>query len=260
MTPPASAPLLVRWRRIPAATAAAACAGALALTLGACGGSADPDEGTNGIGDLPAAEIEERARQAAVDASAVRLSGTVTSEGRSYRLDVRLSEEGGVGEVSAEGMTFELLRVGDELFLKADEAFWESEGIPEELETDPAEKLDGKYVRVAPEDPAYAQLSGFTDKETLLEGLLTLEGERETGDRGEIQGVRTIRVEADGGVGGAMDVSLDGVPYPMRLERGGAAGELTMDDWGEEFELRAPGEDDIVDYGDDIITPQDETE
>ncbi|MGK5533723.1 hypothetical protein [Streptomyces sp. URMC 129] len=252
MTPPASASLL-RWRRIPAAVA---CAGALALTLGACA-SDDPDEGTNGIGDLPAAEIEERARQAAVDASAVRLSGTVISEGQSYRLDVRLSEEGAVGEVSAEGTTFELLRVGEELYMKADEAFWESEGIPEELETDPAEKLDGKYVRVAPEDPAYEQLSGFTDKETLLDGLLTLDGERETGERGEVGGVRTIRVEADGGVGGAMEVSLDGVPYPMRLERGGAAGELTMDDWGEEFSLHAPNEDDIVDYGDAMIEPRD---
>ncbi|WP_326598846.1 hypothetical protein [Streptomyces sp. NBC_01803] len=252
MTPPASASLL-RWRRIPVA---AACAGALALTLGGCG-SGDPDEGTNGMGDLPATEIEEQARQAAVDASAVRLSGTVISEGQSYRLDVRLSEEGAVGEVSAEGATFELLRVGEDLYIKADEAFWESEGIPEELESDPAEKLDGKYVRVAPEDPAYGQLTGFTDKETLLEGLLTLDGERETGERGEVEGVRTIRVEADGGEGGAMDVSLDGAPYPMRLERGGAAGELMMDDWGEAFALRAPEEDDIVDYGDDIITPGD---
>ncbi|MDT0342526.1 hypothetical protein [Streptomyces litchfieldiae] len=250
MTPTAPGNRL-RWRR---ALAGIACAGALAVAPTGCG-SDDPDEDTNGIGELPPAEIEQRARTAAAEAATVRLSGTVITESGSYRLDVRLGEEGGVGEVSAEDTTFELLRVGEDLYIKADAAFWESEGIPEELESDPAEKLDDKYVLVAPDDPAYAELSGFTDKNTLLDGLLTLEGERATGERGEIDGVATIRVEADGGAGGAMEVSLVGTPYPLRLERGGQAGELTMDDWGEEFSLHAPNEDEIVDYGDAMITP-----
>jgi hypothetical protein len=231
-------------------------AGALALlavTLGACAAEEDPDEGTNGVGRLAPEEIEERALAAARGASAVRVSGTVTGDGQTYRLDVRLGEDGCVGEVSTEGMTFELLRLGEDLYIQADEAFWESGGIPEELESDPAEKLDGKYVRVAPEDPAYEQLAGFTEMDVLLDGLLALEGERQTGDRGEVADVRTIRVTAAGGRGGSMDVALVGEPYPLRVQRGGGAGELLMDDWDQDFELHAPPEEEIVDYGDEMV-------
>ncbi len=231
-----------------------ASAGALALALTGCGAEEKEPE-TNGLDQLPAAEIEERAQEAAAGAATVRLSGTVLTEHGSFRIDVRLGEDGGMGEVSADGTTFELLRVGDDLYIKADQQFWESEGIPEELESDPTETLDSMYVRVVPEDPAYAELSGFTDKNTLLDGLLALDGEREAGGEGEIDGTPTIRVEADGGAGGAMEVSLTGTPYPLRLERGGEAGQLSMDDWGEEFSLNAPKEDEIIDYGDAVINP-----
>ncbi|RKN47087.1 hypothetical protein [Streptomyces hoynatensis] len=228
-----------------------ACAGLLAAALAACGD--DPDKGTNGIGRLSAEEIEQRARQAAEDASSVRLTGTVISDGASYDLDVRLGEEGAVGEVSSQGSEFQLLRIGEDLYIKADAAFWQSDAVPEELDSDPAQQLEGKYLRVAREDPAYEQLSTFTRMD-VLDALLTLDGERETGDREEVGGVRAIRVEADGGQGGALDVSLIGTPYPLRLERGGDAGVLRLDDWDQELALEPPAEDEIVDYGEDMVT------
>jgi hypothetical protein len=233
------------------------------VTLTACGGGEeDPDEGTNGLAKLTAEEIEREARGAVEGATAVRLSGTVITEGTTYRLDMRIGEEGGVGEVSTEGSTFELLRVGEDLYIKADVGFWQAQGGEDEDEDagedpDPAYKLEGKYVRVAPDDPAYEQLSGFTDRLVLLEGLLALDGERATGERGEIGGVQTIRLEAAEGAGGAMEVSLIGTPYPLRFERGGAAGELTLTDWNKEFTLHAPPEEEILDYGDEMVTGKD---
>lgn len=236
--------------------AGAACA-ALGLALPGCAG--DPDEGTNGLGRLPASTIEERALNAAGEAESLRLSGTVLTSGGSYRLDMRLGTDGGVGEVSGEGIAFELLRVGEDLYIKADADFWKHQQLDEELaerDIDPAESLDDMYVKVPPEDPAYAQLSGFTDKSVLLDGLLALEGERETGERGRIGGTRTIRVVAAGGDGGALEVSLSGTPYPLRLERGGDAGEVRMSDWNREFTLHAPKDSQIVDYGDEILTEE----
>ena len=231
-----------------------ACAG-LAAALTACGD--DPDKGTNGIGKLSAEEIEQRAIQAAENASSVRLTGTVISDGTRYDLDVRLGEEGAAGEVSSPGGGFELLRIGEDLYIKADADFWQSDAVPEELETDPARELEGKYLRVARDDPAYEELSTFTRMD-VLDTLLTLEGEREKGDREEIDGVRTIRVEADGGQGGALDVSLIGTPYPLRLERGGDAGVLRLDHWDQELRLQPPAEEEIVDYGEDMVTSTEE--
>lgn len=261
----------------------AMCVG-LAATLVGCGGGEkkDPDAGTNGVGKLTPAKIESKARKAAKSAHAVHLSGTLVSKGRSYKLDMRLKEEGGTGQVSTKDATFELLRVGKELYLKADADFWihgddaggtdgtgdgtgdgssgdsggtggtgdaGGSGTPSTADRAAAEKLGGKYVKVPVGDPSYQQLGGFTDKDVLLDGLLGLHGTLSTGDRGEVAGTRTIRVLAGKGSGGSLDVSLEGTPYPLRLQRAGDAGVIRLADWNRDFSLAAPEKTDVVDYG-----------
>ncbi|MFE0728486.1 hypothetical protein [Streptomyces antibioticus] len=235
-----------RTRR--AALVSAVCA--LAVGLGATGCSEDPDAGTNGVGKLPAKEIQARTQKAAGSVDTVRLSGTVVTSGRTYKLDMRLKAGGGSGSVTAEGSTFHLLKVDDQLFLKADAAFWKHEDAkPGAADKAAADKLDGKYVKVPTGDPSYKKFSGFTDKDLLLDGLLTLHGAVRTDGHHEQSGVRTIRITGDGGDGGTLDVSLEGEPYPLRLVRGGGAGTLSFSSWGEDFALREPAEDDTVDYG-----------
>ncbi|WP_225827246.1 hypothetical protein [Streptomyces naphthomycinicus] len=230
------------------ALAAAACAWAVtgAMVLSGCGGDDDPDAGTNGVGKLSAGRIEAKTRAAADAASAVRLSGTVVTSGRTYRLDMQLKDDGGTGSVTSQGATFKLLRVGRELYLMADAGFWNhAEG------GDGATgKLDGKYVKVPQGDPAYKKFSGFTDKDVLLDGLLTLHGALATdGHHTDQSGTPTIRVTGDKGSGGTLDVSLKGSPYPLRLVRGGGAGTLRFSDWGKSFTVRKPAESETVDYG-----------
>ena len=92
---------------------------ALAVTgtgLTGCG-KEDPDAGTNGVGKLPAATIQAKTKKAAEAAEAVRLSGTVVSNGVTYTLDMRLKSDGGSGSVTSKGAGFRLLRVGEHLFL-----------------------------------------------------------------------------------------------------------------------------------------------
>ncbi|WP_326688119.1 hypothetical protein OIE63_13830 [Streptomyces sp. NBC_01795] len=236
-----------------AALLAVLCAGAIAV-LSACGSEEDPDKGTNGVGKLSATKIETKARRAAKGAKAVRVSGNVVSKGQTYRLKMRLKHGGGVGEVSAKGgSTFELLRVSKDLYLKADAKFWakQEKGGKEPTKSDVAAagKLGGKYVKVPQGDPAYQQLSVFTDMSTLLDGLLAMDGKRETGERGEVGGVKTVRVIAGKGRGGIVDVSLKGSPYPLRLQRGGGAGTVQLGEWNSGFPLKAPEKSETVDYG-----------
>jgi hypothetical protein len=242
------------------ALVAVMCAG-LAATLTACGGEEekDPDAGTNGVGKLSATKIESKARTAAGSADAVRLSGSLVSKGRTYKVDMRLKGEGGTGVVSTKGTRFELLRVDEELYLKADEGFWAHQnsggsGGGHSGDAAAADKLDDKYVKVPSEDPSYKRLSGFTDKSVMLDGLLGLHGTRTAGDRGEVGGVRTISVRGGQGDGGSLDVSLEGRPYPLRLQRAGGAGVIRLADWNKDFELTAPDEDHVVDYGRQIPT------
>ena len=91
---------------------------------------------------------------------------------------------------------------------------------------------------------------------TLLDGLLTMEGKRERGERSTVAGTRTIRVMAGKGRGGTVDVSLEGTPYPLRLSRAGGAGTVQLSDWNDGFALHVPNKEETVDYGKKISPEQ----
>ncbi|MDW4909255.1 hypothetical protein RB628_28920 [Streptomyces sp. ADMS] len=246
-----------RGRTRSAGLVSAVCA--LVVTgTGLTGCGADPDEGTNGVGKLAADTIQTKTRTAAESADAVRLSGTVVTSGTTYTLDMRLKDDGGTGSVTAKGSTFQLLRVGENLFLKADAAFWghEDSGKGDDSDSDAAaaEKLGGLFVKVPTGDPSYKKFSGFTDKDVLLDGLLTLHGSLARDGHHKQSGIRTIRITGDKGDGGTLDVSLEGTPYPLRLVRAGGAGTLQLSDWGKDFTLEEPPKNETVDYGQQLPT------
>ncbi|MEU6854120.1 hypothetical protein ABZ901_29855 [Actinacidiphila alni] len=236
-------------RRTSAAALGTLCAGT--LLSGCLGLGGDPDQGTNGVAKLPPATVEQKAKSAAETAPTVRLAGTVVSKGQTFRLDMRLRDSGGVGEVSTKGSTFQLLRVGADLYLKAGADFYGDEDSSKDSKA-AAQKLDDKYVKVPKGDPAYQQFSGFTDKKVLLADLFVLDGDLKLGDHRKVGGVKTIAL--NGSKGGSLDVSLKGTPYPLRYQRAGGAGTLTLSDWGEEFTLAAPAKSAVVDYGKSVTT------
>ncbi|MEW2624797.1 hypothetical protein [Streptomyces sp. NPDC048106] len=229
-----------------------------AAVLTGCGGD-DPDAGTNGVGKLSAGTIQTRTRSAAQGASAVHLSGTVVTSGRTYRLDMRLKADGGTGSVTSGAATFKLLRIGTQLYLKADADFWaqaDGKGGDGKGGTGggAAAKLDGKYVKVPRDDAAYKKFSGFTDKDVLLPGLLTLHGSLATDGHHTQASTPTIRITGDHGSGGTLDVSLKGTPYPLALTRAGNAGTLRFSDWDKPFTLTEPAKSETVDYGQQLPT------
>ncbi|SDN72476.1 hypothetical protein SAMN04487981_106310 [Streptomyces sp. cf386] len=238
-----------------AALLSAVCALVVSGT-GLTGCSEDPDEGTNGVGKLPAAEIQRKTRTAADSADAVRLSGSVVTSGRTYKLDMQLKADGATGSVTSQGATFQLLRIGERLYLKAGAGFWSDAGATGDGKTDAAavDKLDGKFVKVPQGDPSYKKFSGFTEKGVLLDGLLTLHGTLATDGHHEQAGTRVIRITGDKGSGGTLDVSLEGTPYPLRLARAGGAGTLTFSSWGKDFALKEPPKGETVDYGKQLPT------
>ncbi|MFW6693775.1 hypothetical protein [Streptomyces sp. MAR4 CNX-425] len=229
----------------------------LAVSAALLAGCAEdgPEAGENGVGKLSPERIRAKAERAAAGASSVRLAGTLVSNGEPVKLDMRLSSAGGVGEVATGGTRFSLLRDEKDLYLKAGDDFWlhqdegKGGGKPSDADVAAAQKLDGKYVKVPPKDAAYQQLSGFTEMKVLLDGLLKFEGELAAEENGEVDGFTTIRVTAAGGAGGALEVALEGRPYPLLVERAGNAGQLRLLDWDEEFEVNAPRKEDVVDYG-----------
>ncbi|MER5732655.1 hypothetical protein ABT084_30745 [Streptomyces sp. NPDC002138] len=231
-----------RLRR--AAAIGALCAG---LAIAATGCGEDPDKGTNGVGKLSADKIGTKARSAAAAASSVHLSGTLVSGGKSFTLDMKLKADGGSGQVKSKDHTFRLLRVGEALYLKADAAFWG--------QSEAAGKLGDKFVKVPEADPSYKQFRGFTDMHVLLDGLLGLDGKLAKGaDYTKVGPTRAVVITSDGGKGGKLAVSLEGTPYPLRMERAGGAGGVELTEWGAQFPMTAPAKDQTVDYGSQLPT------
>ncbi|MER5870416.1 hypothetical protein [Streptomyces sp. NPDC002044] len=237
-----------RLRR--AALIGALCTG-LAVTGTGCGEDPDPDKGTNGVGKLSADKIEAKARAAATEADSVHLSGTLVSGGKSFTLDMRLKSDGGSGEVKSQEDTFQVLRVGEQLYLKASAAFWG--------QSDSAGKLGDKYVKVPESDPTYKQFRGFTDMDVLLDGLLGLQGKLAKGSYSTVGHTRVVQVTGDKGKGGKLAVSLEGTPYPLLLERAGGAGRVELAEWGKVFPLDPPAQDQTVDYGSQLPTTKDQS-
>jgi hypothetical protein len=231
-----------------AAFVGALCAG-LAVTGTGCG--ADPDEGTNGVGKLSADQIEDKAKAAAGAADSVHLSGTLVSGGKSFSLDMRLKKDGGSGEVKSKDDTFQLLRVGEQLYLKASAAFWG--------QSESAGKLGDKYVKVPEGDPSYKQFRGFTDMTVLLDSLLGLDGKLAKGDYTKVGPTRAVLLTSDAGKGGKLSVSLEGTPYPLRMERAGGAGRVELAEWGKPFPLEAPPQDQTLDYGSQLPTTKEQS-
>ncbi|WP_052867696.1 hypothetical protein [Streptomyces niger] len=246
-------PRSVRRRAGRATTAVTACAG-LALALTACGGSDDPDAGTNGVGKLSAAKIQQKTVAAAESANSVHVTGKLVSGRSTYELDMQLAQNGGKGTVGTKDTEFSLLRIDRSLWVKADADFWahQKDAAPSKSDNAAAAKLDGKYVKVPAEDRTYKQFSGFTEKESLLETLLSLHGSLSRGAHGELDGTRTIRIAAAQGNGGTLDVSLKGEPYPLRLQRAGGAGVVRFADWGTHISLERPADNQVVDYGENL--------
>src|SRR4051812_29683823 len=123
---------------------------ALALTLGACSRDDDPD---NGAGAVPAGPIESqepddivRAAETALrTAHSVRITGEVQEQGERIALDMRIGRETGAkGTIKRGKATTELIRIGDQLWLRG-KSFW-----AESVGDDVAKQIGNRWVLVSP--------------------------------------------------------------------------------------------------------------
>lgn len=93
-----------------------------ATLLTACGGG-DGD----GFADKSADEIVKTAKADMADLKAVKVSGSVTSDGQQIDIDLQASSEGDcTGTIGIAGGSTELLGVDGSTWMRPDEAFWQA--------------------------------------------------------------------------------------------------------------------------------------
>lgn len=225
-------PVLVRLR--PSTLAGPLLALALiAAGLSGCGSSSSSG---NGVAAKSPSEIVSAARAAADSASSVHVNGSIVNAGAPITLDMELlTGKGGRGQLSENGLSFELVEVGGDVYIKGSPAFYRhfAGGAAAQL-------LDGKWLKAPAATGSFASLGSLTDLRKLLDSTLASHGALAKGATSTIEGQQAIGVK-DLSRGGVLYVATTGKPYPLQITKGGSGGgKVSFSHWNAPVTLKAP--------------------
>jgi hypothetical protein len=249
----------------PIRTTLAACAAALALlagcssttsgsgSAGSGGGSGSAGSGSgqaaagNGVDSLSADEILTRAKAALKGARSVHVHGGGKSDGTAITLDLKIKgSSGGTGKMSLNGASFEITRIDNTVYLRADEKFYTSRGIPAAQ----ARALSTKWIKGTTADKNLAEVGQFTDIKELTDALLTPDNAISKGVKKTVNGKNAIGLKDS--TGSTMWISLDGDPVPLELtpgSDGSDSGTIEFDGYGDDVQLTEPPASEVIDAG-----------
>jgi hypothetical protein len=211
-------------RRLPASLAGLLPAGLLAIgALGGCGGSSQG----NGVAAKTPAEILAGAKVLAEAASAVHVSGSIISNGMPITLNMYLvASRGGRGQVSVNGLSFEVIRIHGTVFVKGSPAFYRHVAGPAA-----ARLLEGRWLKAPASSGSLAALAPLTEVRQLADTNLAAHGPLAKGATTTVEGRRALAVR-DTSTGGTLFVATSGPPYPLAITAAGAgAGRVVFDHW-----------------------------
>jgi hypothetical protein len=201
---------------------------AVALLAG-CGGSSGAK--SNGEAAKTADQIIADAQAAALGATAVHVFG---SGGAGLVVNLHLvAGKGGEGRMTANGLTFEIIRIGGSAYFKGDATFWRQFGGGAA-----ATLLKGRWLKAPAATGRLASLTPLTDVAKLFTGILATHGTLAVGKETTIGGRPAIGI-VDTSKGGTLYVATTGKPYPIALRKSGS-GAITFDQWDKPVTLTAP--------------------
>jgi hypothetical protein len=208
-------------------------AGALAAgALNGCGGSSSG----NGVASKTPAEIVASAKALADAASAVHVSGSIVAGGTKIALDLHLvTGRGGRGQLSENGLSFELIQIHGTAFIKGSPAFY-----THFAGAAAAQLLQGRWLKAPATTGPLAALAALTNARALLDAALAEHAALTKGARTTVNGQQAIAV-TDSSKGGTLYVATTGPPYPIELTKTGAGGgSIIFDRWNQPVSVAPP--------------------
>ena len=200
------------------------------LALAACGGG----KKTNGEEKKSAAQVVADARAAAKSASIVHVVGGGTDNGQPIKLDLWVGDGKGKGHLEEGGLSFDLVRVGNTVYVKATAAFWKQFGGAAA-----AALLHDKWVKVPTTQAQVQSIIGLTDKSLFLDSILGQHGKIENRGLVDHHGRQVVEIR-DTTQGGSLFVASEGTAYPVALKGGKNQGDVSFTDWNANETVVAP--------------------
>lgn len=220
-----------------------------AAVLAACGGGDGDSGGGSDFADQSADDIVKSAKSDMGDLEAVKVSGTMTSDGQDINIDLQVSSSGDcTGSIGTGDGKAEMLGVGGDTWMKPDEAFWRTAagGSADTIMS----MVGDKWVVI----PADEDLSGFCDLDEFLDQLLSDDDSGSTYSKAgtdEVDGDEVVKIDDEDSEDGTSTgyVLVDDPHYLVKIEKteGQDTGEVTFSEFDEDFDVEAPADDEVVD-------------
>jgi hypothetical protein len=213
----------------------------VAALLGGCGGSSSSSSSGNassgnGIAAKTPAEILAAAKTAADSASSVHVAGSIVSGSSPITLNLQLvAGKGGRGQISENGLSFNLIQVGGSVYISGSPAFYKHFGGPAT-----AQLLEGKWLKAPSSGGSFSTLGSLTNLSQLLDTALADHGVLKKGSTTTVAGQQVLSI-TDAVHGGTLYVATTGKPYPIEITKGGkTGGKITFDRWNVPVTITAP--------------------
>ena len=216
-------------------------ASALALVLTAallagCGSSGKAAK-PNSEASKPAARVLADAKAAATSARSAHVSGNIKSNGTPIVLDLSTARgKGATGSMSTNGLSFDLTRIGDTVYIKGSDAFYKhfaGAGV--------AQLLHGKWLKASATHGRLRSLAPLTSLGALFAGISAHHGKLANDGKTTYAGTDVVAIR-DTSDGSKLYVAATGKPYPVAIVGGkkGDTGAIKFDDWNKSVSLSAP--------------------
>ena len=216
-----------------------------------------------------ARELADAAKKELLDAKSLHLTMRNSADDRDTRtpskLDLRLDDDGNctgelrMGTGGAKGGTVDLVKRGDEVWIKPDVTFWKTQ-LPGRSGELAADLIGDRYVHGTTDDPMLDGLSGTCDLDAFRERLKdgsdrATKDELTKGDQKKVAGTEVVPLTSSGdtkGRGITLYVTADA---PHRLVRAtekdsGESLSMTLRDYGKAVPKKTPSADDSIDVSD----------
>lgn len=215
---------------------------ALALVLGAvllagCGGSGRKESSSNGEASKPANQVLADAKAAATKASSVHVAGSIVSGGTPIKLDLSMAGgKGAKGSMSTSGLSFNLVRVGDTLYIQGTDAFYKHFAGAAV-----AQLLHGKWLKASATEGQLKSLAPLTNINALFTGISTHHGKLVNEGAKTYNGRKVVQIR-DTSDNSKLYVATTGKSYPVAIVGGkkNQSGTITFGDWNANVSLSPP--------------------
>lgn len=232
-----------RWWVAGGVAAAVAVAAGVAVALTAGG---DEPAGEDFLALEPKAVVEAAEKDMAVVRNA-RIRGEFTDDaGDTITVDVTATTSGdcrGTLTSAASGGTGEILRVDDDVYLRADREFWNASGDPETTTLILA-VLGDKWVV---ENSLLESTEAFCDLDEFLERDGREDADARALGSGEVDGEETVRIEQTEGTDReVLDVRVAEPHYLVGVEEGSEGEDrFRFSDFDSDVDIQAPADGDV---------------